>query len=77
MTKPEEGAACDGLEGTSCMFGDAMCRCRHTEPIWTCSDTAAGGRGGNGNGNQGGAGGRTGGGPGPGTGGPGGGRGRG
>jgi hypothetical protein len=55
--KPEEGAACEGIQGTMCTYDAVSCRCRNSEPIWTCSDAAgdagsggsaagAGGRGG-------------------------------
>ena len=64
MMKPEEGAACEGIQGTRCSYGAESCRCRNTEPIWTCSDTAAAGSGGSeagAGGRSGGFGGRTGG----------------
>lgn len=42
--KPEEGAACEGIQGTMCRYDNETCRCRNSEPVWTCAQ-------GNGNGN--------------------------
>jgi hypothetical protein len=43
---PMEGAACDGIQGTMCTYGTMNCRCRTTQPIWTCAAPGSAGAGG-------------------------------
>ena len=49
---PAEGSACDGLSGLRCNYDEQDCRCRNSEPIWTC-EPRNNDRGGNGQGGAG------------------------
>lgn len=64
---PENGSACEGIQGLSCEYGETTCRCRRSEPVWLCEngddapeagrgEAGSGGRPGRGNQGEGGRG---------------------
>ena len=43
--QPEEGSDCAGLEGMRCNYGNSDCRCKNSEPVWSCEAAKGGGHG--------------------------------